>query len=410
MRQATPTTTWDVNPTSRYTGDPARLSAEVDLQAAEICADRGIPEDQLSQRLVPLITAARLPEWLADWWLRHHRLIGAERDDYTSGMFIELYQHLGRIDRERIAAGASFCGWLRSWGRTAARKVAREVTASTSRAAIPAGRLITVGVGELERLACPAPPEAGGEDLVDPATVRASLARRRGAGRQEAVSRIVHDALRDVPPLLRPQDPADAQLVRRLIVQCPRLARISLDAFCARVDDLEPPGTQIAPEAMVAMWDATIEEQRQRLTAMPDQLLALLVQDAVRLAPRPRAAVLTTVRAALGPAAPQAPARLLDDLAQAFWDEATEAVSEHRSDITAAQRQQMREQAEVSARRLPDLVGALVQVRGQRVGRDVEEVLVFLRQAWATGEVVLSRRRRRAGRHRREGIPVQDRI
>ncbi|WP_125898922.1 hypothetical protein [Actinomyces gaoshouyii] len=309
-------------------------------------------------------------------------------------MFLHLAGHLDTVDRRRIADGASFCGWLRSWGRTVAHQVEREITATTSRSVIPADKLVSLdaltdptnGI-PMDRLPYITPPEANCDpDLVDPAAVRASLARRRGAGRMEVIARVVHDALGTVPPLLRPEDPAETQMVRRLIMQCPRLARISLDEFCDRVDNDGPGGPHVAPEAMVAMWDATTVTDRQRLAAMPDRLLALLVEDVVRLAPRPRAAVRHAVRRALASAARQAPARLLDELADVFWDEATEPVSDHRTDITDAERQRVREEADRNARRLPALVAELVLVPGQTVGGSVGEVRAFLRQAWAARE------------------------
>ena len=371
-----PRTTGRVSHPRSFPGTPVSVQDKADLQATETCADPGVPDICLTDRLTPLLIASGLTDALAAWWLRTHPSSRAEREDFASTMFLHLAGHLDTVDRQRIADGASFCGWLRSWGRTVAHQVEREVTATTSRSVIPADKLVsldaltdpTSGI-PVDRLRNIAPPEANCDpDLVDSAAVRASLARRRGAGRMEVVCRVVRDALGQVPPLLRPEDPADTQMVRRLIVRCPRLARMSLDEFCDRVDDDGPRGPRVAPEAMVAMWDATTATDRQRLAAMPDHLLALLVEDAVRLAPRPRPAVRRTVRRALASAAQQAPGHLLDELAEAFWDEATEPVSDHRTDIAADERQRVREAADRNARRLPGLVAELVRVPGQGVG------------------------------------------
>lgn len=388
-----PSTTRGVNSPSSH--------AKVDLQAIEVCSDSEVSDAELTDQLMPLVAASGVADTLAlRWWYRH-RSKGAEREDLASGMFLELIDHLRAVDRKRIANGASFCGWLYRWGASASHKVERQVTSTISRSAIPIRRLVSLEAladqarGDAWNLAMVrrlAPPRSNAApDLVDPDDVRASLARRRGAGRQEVVSRVVHDALGDIPVLLRPEDPAETQLVRRLIVRCPRLARMSLDAFCTRVDDGEL-DDRLAPEAMIAMWDATTTVERQRLAAMPDRLLALLVEDAVRLKPRPKAAVRQAVRKALTSVAKQAPACLLDDLVQAFWDEVTEAVSDHRTDITAVERKRMHDQAELNARRLPALVAALVRVPDQEAGRDVEEVRSFLHWAWAAREAASSRR------------------
>ena len=57
------------------------------------------------------------------------------------------------------------------------------------------------------------------------------------------------------------------------------------------------------------------------------------------------------VRKALDVVAQQAPARLLDELAAAFWDESTEAVSDHRTNIVAARRDEIRREAATRAHR-----------------------------------------------------------
>ena len=390
---------------------PASVRDSVDAQATCLCSDAAVSDAELPGLLVPLITAAGLADDLAGVWsarYQHPYL----REDYASEMLLELIGHVHRVDRGRIADGASFCGWLRGWGLSALLKVGRKTTNTTRRGAVPVGCCVSlealaeaagatdVGALDLVRRHVPPPPNTD-PDLVDPGDVRAALARRRGASRQEAVCRIVRDAL-EVTPLLRPRDPVETQLVRSLVADEPRLARLSLDAFCALVDgDRLPVGRDLVPEAMIAMWDPTTVLDRQRLDVLPDRVLALLVEDAVRLAPRPRPRVRRAVREALEVAAPQAPARLLDDLAGAFWDESTEAVSDHRTDVTGAQRERIRHQAALNARRFPGLAQELVGVPRAHAGRDVEEVRTFLHQAWACAVAALPpvpRRRPGGGR------------
>lgn len=375
---------------------PASVRAGVDARAAEICSDTGVLDEDLAERLVPLIVAARIADDLAGLWSARR---GGQnlQEDYASAMFLELVDHVRKIDRRRIADGASFCGWMRRWGMAVFLKVEREVTNTTRPTAVPVGRRVslealaeTAGIGDpgalvAVRRSAPPPPN-NDPDLVDPRQVRAALARRRGASRQEAVSRVVRDAL-GITPLIRPQDPVDTQTVRSLIADEPRLARLSLDVFCALVDgDRAPSGRDLVPEAMICMWDSTTAEDRQRLDFTPDRLLALLVEDAVRLAPRPRQRVRRAVRKALNVVAQQAPARLLDELAAAFWDESTEAVSDHRTNIAAARRDEIRREAATRARRFPGLVRELARIPEARAGRDVEEVRTFLCQAWAMAE------------------------
>ena len=380
---------------------PASVRAGVDAQAAEVCSDTGVLDEDLAERLVPLIIAARIADDLAGLWSARRGGRGLQ-EDYASAMFLELVDHVREIDRRRIADGASFCGWMRSWGMAVSLKVEREVTNTTRPTAVPVGSRVslealaeTAGIGDPGALMAArrsAPPSPNNDpDLVDPQQVRAALARRRGASRQEAVSRVVRDAL-GITPLIRPQDPVDTQTVRSLIADEPRLACLSLDVFCALVDgDRAPSGRDLVPEAMICMWDSTTAEDRQRLDFMPDRILALLVEDAVRLAPRPRQRVRRAVRRALGIVARQAPARLLDELAAAFWDESTEPVSDHRTNIAAARREAIRREAALNARRLPGLVRELTRIPGERAGRDAEEVRTFLCQAWAVAEAAAPR-------------------
>lgn len=382
--------------TTSTTGRPPRsVRNKIDREATAICTDREVPDSELADQLTPLIVASGVTDVLTDRWLYAHPWTSAEREDFTSAMFLKLAVHLRRrIDRQRIAGGASFCGWMYKFGVSISTDVDREVTSTLSRSAVPVRNLVSLDaltdqvgdIGSIERVRrLRLQPSNTDPDLADPKAVRASLARRRGARRKEALSRVMRDALGNVP-LLRPEDPVESQLVRRLVAQCPRLARLSLDTFCARVDDGEPSDYRLAPEAMVAMWDATTIVDRQRLSAMPDRLLALLVEDVVRLAPRPRPRIRKAVREALDTTARQAPDWLLDDLVQAFWDEAVEPVSSHQTNITAAERQRLRHQAALNARRLPGLVAKLLQVPEQHAGRDLAEVRTFLCQTWAMAE------------------------
>lgn len=375
---------------------PVSVRDEVDLQAVELCSDTGVMDEDLAERLVPLIVAAGIADDLAGLWSARR---GGQnlQEDYASAMFLELVDHLRKVDRRRIADGASFCGWMRRWGMSAFLKVEREVTNTTGRAAVPVDRCIslealaeekgTADVGGLKPVRRFAQPPANTDpDLVSPRRVRAALARKRGERRREAISEIVRDAL-EITPLIRPQDPIETQLVRSLIEAEPHLARLSLDSFCALVDgDRRLVGDDLVPEAMIPMWDSTTSEDRQRLAAMPDRILALLVEDAVRLAPRPRPDVRDAVRRALGVVAQRAPTRLLDELMGSFWDESTEAVSDYRTGITEVERNRIRRQAALNARDFPDLAREVARVPQTHVGRDVEEVRTFLCQAWAMAE------------------------
>ena len=247
-------------------------------------------------------------------------------------------------------------------------------------------------LGDLEAVRRQEPPQASVDpDLADPAVVRKALARRRGAGRQAVVAQILKDAL-DLPALIRPEDPVETQQVRRAVADDPRLGRRSLDAARALIDG-EGKGAaatgEDVPDAMVAMWDSTTAVERERLSELPDQILALHVADAVRLAPRPVKRVRAAVRKALSRAADTASTQLLDDLLEAFWDESTEAVSAHHTGISAEQRVQVNEAAARSARRLPVLAWRVARTPGCYVGRDAQEVRAFLTQAWAMAEATL---------------------
>ena len=91
---------------------PASVRAGVDARAAEICSDAGVSTEDLAERLVPLIVAARIADDLAGLWSARR---GGQnlQEDYASVMFLELVDHVRKIDRRRIADGASFCGWMR---------------------------------------------------------------------------------------------------------------------------------------------------------------------------------------------------------------------------------------------------------------------------------------------------------
>ena len=133
---------------------PASVRAGVDAQAAEICSDAGVSTEDLAERLVPLIVAARIADDLAGLWSARR---GGQnlQEDYASVMFLELVDHVRKIDRRRIADGASFCGWMRRWGMAVFLKVEREVTNTTRPTAVPVGSRVslealaeTAGIGD----------------------------------------------------------------------------------------------------------------------------------------------------------------------------------------------------------------------------------------------------------------------
>ncbi|MBW3068961.1 hypothetical protein GZ998_05465 [Actinomyces sp. 594] len=364
------------------------LRLRIDSDAQDLAADPTLTEREFVEYLMPLLAASGVPRRLAGRYMASGDMrsrTDVEIEDLIGGFELLLVERLRQgPDRERIAAGASLCGWLTEYGWQSRAAVVRRV--------MPDRRVI-VSLDDpdtpTEGLRFAADPESGPEARVtaggvsdaDAQQVTAAIARRSGVRRILAAATQVAE-IYQLPALVAPEDPVEAEHLRQALAGEPRLARRSLEAATSVLDDRPWQDSYgSVPEAALALWDDTTRADRERMAEMPDRLLALHAQAAVTLRPRPNGRVRRRVRRAVTALIPAARPSLVADLTDSYWDLVTDPVPQDQR-VDEATATAMRETAAVHARRFAPLAVEAARAARGDLGDDARSVRRFLTHTW----------------------------
>lgn len=373
--------------------DPQSLRARIDADASIAAADTILTDEELIETLLTLLAVSDVPRRLALRYLSQgnmRRRHDVDVDDVEAAFAWLLVRRIREgPDRHRLAAGASLCGWLTQYGWGSRALVVRQV--------VPPLRE-TVSLEDLT-LAEEAPavadePAARPEEIATardvPDTLLDSVAEavrhRRGARRLLAAAGQVAD-IYDLPVLLAPTDPVDADQLRQDLADDPRLARRSLEAMRSLLDGT--PWRHVferVPDSALALWDDTTAPQRDYMVTLPDAVLGLHAQASVTLRPRPGERVRRRVARAVRTLVPAARPSLVMDVCDAFWDLTTDPVPENQAGITDAAAAAMRRAAAKRARAFGPRAARLARAGRGDLGSDAEDVRRFLVQVWAASD------------------------